>query len=94
MKKVLVGLAGMVILALVVVLFVNAQSSKSDDKKPSTEVAAKCAGCKDAATCTENKETTAAKAAPCCDEAKTETTVTAKAGCETTCPMKQALPVN
>jgi len=94
MKKVLIGLAGMVILALVVVLFVNAQSSSTVDKKAATEVASKCAGCKDAATCTEKKETTEAKAAPCCDEAKTETTVTAKAGCETTCPMKQALPVN
>jgi hypothetical protein len=99
MKKVLIGLSGMVILALVVILFVNAQSSGSDSKKPSSEVSAKCAGCKDAATCTEIKETTAVTAAPCTDAAKTEgskseVTASANSNCEANCPMKKALPVN
>jgi len=99
MKKVIIGLSGMVIIAIVVILFVNAQSSKAEDKKATTEVAAKCAGCKDAATCPEMKATATATAgkAACCDSTKTAATKTeacasASAACETTCPMKATLP--
>jgi hypothetical protein len=96
MKKVIIGLTGMVLIAVVVILFVNAQSSKASDKKATTEAAAKCAGCKDAATCPEMKGTTATTAS-CCDSTKTEATKmeacpSAKPGCETACPMKATLP--
>lgn len=102
MKKVIVGLSGMVLIAVVVILFVNAQSGKAETKKATTEVAGKCGGCKDAATCTDAKgtvATTEAKA-PCCESAKTtaagetaktEACPSAKAGCETSCPMKATL---
>jgi hypothetical protein len=98
MKKVIIGLSGMIVLAFVVILFVNAQSSKSDTKKPATEVTSKCAACPSASTCTEMKQTTTATAtASCCDTTKKETAnavacPSAKAGCETTCPMKATLP--
>jgi hypothetical protein len=99
MKKVIIGLTGMALLALVVILFVNAKSGKAETKKATTEVAAKCAGCKDAATCPEMKGATATTEtkASCCDSTKTETAKmeacpSAKAGCETTCPMKATLP--
>jgi hypothetical protein len=101
MKKVIIGLSGMVLIAIVVILFVNAQSSKAEEKKATTEVSAKCAGCKDAATCPEMKGTATATAtagkAACCDSTKTAATKTeacasASAACETTCPMKATLP--
>ena len=99
MKKVIIGLTGMVIIAVVVILFVNARSSKAESTKATTEVAAKCAGCKDAATCPEMKGTTATTEtkASCCDTTKTETAKmeacpSAKPGCETACPMKATLP--
>jgi len=99
MKKVIIGLTGMVLIAVVVILFVNAKSSKEETKKATTEVASKCGACPSASTCTEMKgatATTETKAA-CCESAKTETAKTeacpsAKAGCETACPMKATLP--
>jgi len=98
MKKVIIGLSGMVIIAVVVILFVNAQSSKAESTKPATEVASKCAACPSASTCTEMKQTTTAsccdstKTAAACETAKTEACAAAKPGCETACPMKATLP--
>jgi hypothetical protein len=99
MKKVIIGLTGMVILAVVVILFVNAQSSKAVASKPATEVASKCGACPSAATCPEMKGTTTtatATTAACCDSTKKETATmaacpSAKPGCETACPMKATL---
>ena len=99
MKKVIIGLTGMVLIAVVVILFVNAKSGKDETKKAATEVAAKCAACPSASTCTEMKAATATTAACCdstktkeaCATAKTEACPTAKAGCETACPMKATL---
>jgi len=98
MKKVIVGLTGMVLIAVVVILFVNASGNKAEAKKATTEVAAKCAGCKDAATCPEMKGTTATATttASCCDTTKaeamkTEACPSAKPGCEAACPMKATL---
>jgi hypothetical protein len=101
MKKVIIGLTGMVLIAVVVILFVNAQSGKAETKKATTEVAAKCGACPSASTCTEMKTATATTASCCdttktkeaCETAKTEACPSAKAGCETTCPMKATLPV-
>jgi hypothetical protein len=97
MKKIIIGLSGMVLIAVVVILFVNAKSSKAVADKPATEVAAKCAGCPSAATCPEMKGTTTASATPAvCDSTKKETATmaacpSAKPGCEAACPMKATL---
>ncbi|MCK7531515.1 MAG: hypothetical protein MZV63_11010 [Marinilabiliales bacterium] len=45
MKKVILGLAGVAMLALVVVLFVNAQSYPRRLKKPAKEAAMDCGKC-------------------------------------------------
>jgi hypothetical protein len=45
MKKILIGLAGIVILALVVVIFTNAQKSTQEVKKPATEMKEDCSMC-------------------------------------------------
>jgi hypothetical protein len=50
MKKVILGLAGVAMLALVVVLFVNAQSTPQEVKKPVKEAAMDCGKCPSAAT--------------------------------------------
>jgi hypothetical protein len=71
MKKIIIGLSGLVILAFAVILFTNAQTSKKDTNKPATEVSKDCAACPSAATC---PEATATKAAACdmtkCTEGK------------------------
>jgi hypothetical protein len=71
MKKVILGLAGIVMLALVLVLFVNAQSTPQEVKKPAKEAAMDCGKCPSAAsaTCVPKTETMTATAAKC-DPAK------------------------
>jgi hypothetical protein len=61
MKKLLITIGGLMIMAFVVVLFVNAADSKKDPKKAKTEAAAPCS-----ATCT---QTAGANVMPC-DPAK------------------------
>jgi len=50
MKKVILSLAGVAMLALVVVLFVNAQSSPQEVKKPAKEASMDCGKCPSATT--------------------------------------------
>lgn len=73
MKKVIIGLSGLVILAFVVILFTNAQTGTKAKATPATEVSKDCASCPSAATCTEATAATA-KAAACdmtkCKEGK------------------------
>jgi hypothetical protein len=77
MKKLLISIGSLLILAFVVILFVNAEGSKKDPKKAKTEVVAtpcpatctspaveKTAAC-DPATCTAHKEGTQPKTAAC-----------------------------
>ena len=71
MKKIILGLSGLLALSLIVVLFINAQNSTQDVKKPATETSMTCGACPSAsaAACAakvENK-TTEAKT---CDPAK------------------------
>jgi len=104
MKKLIIGLSGVLVLALAVVLFVNAGTGTTDAKKATTEVKADCAKCPSAATCTEasKSETAAATtqavspeakaepAKPCCPEAAQMPTAASCAGC----PMKKAPATN
>jgi hypothetical protein len=66
MKKVIIGVSGLVILAFVVILFTNAQKGTQEVKKPATEVSKDCGKCPSAATCT---TMTDAKG-PACDMTK------------------------
>jgi hypothetical protein len=86
MKKVIIGLSSVVILAFAVVLFVNAQNAPQEVKKAAatTEVSKDCAKCPSAATCTKvsgpNATAPEAKAATkACDPAKCKA-----AGCDMT----------
>jgi hypothetical protein len=98
MKKVIIGLSVVVILAVVVVLFTNSRTSSNEGKKAVTEMSKDC--CKSASTAncemgkakdtnSDVKEAVAEKATtdgekPCCKEGEAM-----KKGCEeTTCPMK------
>lgn len=51
MKKVIVGISALVILAFVVVSAVNAQSDEKKEKKAKTEAVKDCSKCPSAATC-------------------------------------------
>lgn len=72
MKKVIIGLSGLAVLAFVVILFVNAQNGTPESKKASTEISKDCAKCPSAATCTSMTEAKAstATATVACDPAK------------------------
>jgi hypothetical protein len=53
MKKVIIGLSGLVVLAVAVILFTNARPSAQEAKKVATEVSKDCGKCPSAATCPE-----------------------------------------
>jgi hypothetical protein len=70
MKKIIIGLSGLVVLAFAVVLFTNAQASKQEVKKAATEVSKDCGKCPSASTCPEAAKTKVA--GPNAGEAKIE----------------------
>ena len=71
MKKVILGLAGVVIMAFVVILFVNAQNAPQEVKKPAKEAAMDCGKCPSAtATACAPKSGAMATADAKCDPAK------------------------
>lgn len=95
MKKVIIGLSGIVILAFAVILFVNAKSSTTEVKKAATEVSKDCANCPSAATCTsmtESKTAASCDMTKCkdakCDPAKCKEGKCDPAKCTGTCDMK------
>jgi hypothetical protein len=97
MKKVIIGLSGLVILAFVVILFTNAQTGTQEVKKPATEVSKDCAKCPTAATCASasGPKVTETKAATCdpakCKEAKCDMTKCKEGKCDpATCKTKCA----
>lgn len=97
MKKLLIGLSGVAVLALAVILFVNAGTSTDKTNNATTELKADCAKCPSAATCADAEkaaktETAAAPAKACCPEAAKM--ATSSASCETACPMKKAAATN
>jgi hypothetical protein len=74
MKKAIIGLSGLVILAFVIILFTNAQTGTQEVKKAATEVSKDCSKCPTASTCTKasgpNVTETKAVTATTCDPAK------------------------
>jgi hypothetical protein len=77
MKKVILGLSGILVAAFVIIMVANAQNNTQEVKKaPASEVSADCAKCPTAATCA---KMTAAKATEVktCDPAKCK-----EAGCD------------
>jgi cytoskeletal protein RodZ len=100
MKKVIIGLSGLVILAFVVILFTNAQATKQEVKKATTEVSKDCAKCPTASTCTKMNEakgpsanTTAITPVACdpakCKDAKCDMTKCKEGKCDpATCKAK------
>lgn len=100
MKKVIIGLSGIVVLAFAVILFVNAKSGSQEVKKAATEVSKDCAKCPSAATCpsmTENKAAAGSTMTKCdpakckaanCDMTKCKEGKCDPAKCTGTCDMK------
>jgi len=68
MKKILIGLSGLVILAFIVIIAVNAQSNTQDKKKDATEVSRDASKCPAASACGHMKD--AASGEKKCDPAK------------------------
>ena len=92
MKKIIIGLSGLIILAFAVILFTNAQSTKREVKKVATEVTKNCTKCPSSATCAKMTET---KATSCdmskCKDAKCDMTKCKEAKCDpATCKTKCA----
>ena len=101
MKKVIIGLSSVIILAFAVILFVNAQSGPQEVKKAATEVSKDCGKCPSATTCTkvsgpnatETKTASATATATCdpakCKEAKCDMTKCKEGKCDpATCKAK------
>lgn len=83
MKKVIIGLSGLVVLAFVVVLFVNAQNSTQEVKKVASEVSANCAKCPTASTCAQVGGTKTAACDPAkCKEGKCDMTCCKDGKCD------------
>ena len=67
MKKVLIGISGLVVLAVATILFVNARNAPQEVKKPVTEMSEACGGCATTGTAAcETKAETKTEPAPCC----------------------------
>jgi len=83
MKKIIIGLSGIVLVAFIVVLVANASTGDpKDTKKPTTEMSKDCGKCPSAAACSDKTDTKTAEAKPCCDAAK-------KAACAGTAEAKK-----
>ncbi len=65
MKKVIIGLSGIVLAAFIIVLVANASAGDpKDTKKATTEMSKDCSKCPAAATCADKAEAKTTK--PCC----------------------------
>jgi hypothetical protein len=84
MKKIIIGLSGILIVAFIVIKVANAQSSTQEVKKSETEMSKDCGKCPSASTCGHVKDAKTAEAKECdpakCAEGKTES-----AACKTKC---------
>jgi hypothetical protein len=97
MKKVILGLSGILVAAFVVIMFANAQNAPQEVKKgpvTATEVSKDCAKCPTAATCTKMTETKTADVKACdpakckemgCDPTKCKEGKCDPATCKATC---------
>jgi hypothetical protein len=94
MKKVILGLSSIVLVAFVVILVANAQNKPQDVKKASTEMSKDCSKCPSAAACSKMKEANSAETKVCdpakckemgCDPAKCKEGKCDPAACKTKC---------
>jgi hypothetical protein len=94
MKKVILGLSGIVLVAFVVIMVANAQSSTQEGKKASTEMSKGCGKCPSAATCAAKGDVVTADAVKCdpakckemgCDPAKCKEGKCDPATCKAKC---------
>lgn len=75
MRKIIIGLSGIVLVAFVVVLVANASTSDpKDTKKATTEVSKDCGKCPSKAECADKADTKTAEAKPCAAAGKTPCT--------------------
>lgn len=80
MKKVIIGLSGIILVAFIVVLVANASTGDpKETKKATTELSKDCAKCPAAANCADKAETK-----KCC-ETKTAESKPCAASCKTPC---------
>lgn len=85
MKKVIIGLASLVILSFIVILFINAQNNSQEVKKAGTEISAKCGKCPTASACTKTGETRTATCDPAkCKEASCDKSKSKEGKCDQT----------
>ena len=84
MKKIIIGISGLLILGFIAIRVVNAQNGTQDVKKTTTEAAMNCAKCPSIAACGEMKDSKKTEAKSCdpakCKESKSDTTK-CKANC-------------
>jgi hypothetical protein len=94
MKKVIIGLSGILVAAFVVIMFANAQNAPQEVKKAATEMSAGCAKCPSAAACAKMTEANASEVKACdpakckelgCDPAKCKEGKCDPAKCKATC---------
>jgi hypothetical protein len=73
MKKIIIGLSGIVLIAFIVVMVANSQNNTQEVKKCATEMSKDCSKCPAAATCEKMKD------GKTCDRAKCK-----EMGCDST----------
>jgi hypothetical protein len=94
MKKLIISISGLMVLAFVVVLFVNAGTSTEDKKKASTEVSVNCGKCPSAPACAKMCQGPASCDPAKCKEAKCDP-ATCKLNCEASkCPKQANKPAS
>ncbi|HAM10359.1 MAG: hypothetical protein A2X05_12825 [Bacteroidetes bacterium GWE2_41_25] len=80
MRKIIIGLSGIVLVAFIVVLVANASTGDPKDaKKAITEVSKDCGKCPSAAACADKAEAKTAEAKPCSASEKAPCAATAEA---------------
>jgi len=85
MKKIIIGLSGLVLAVLVIILFVNAQNGPKEDKKVSTEISKSCGKCPSTASCRMMAETKKSEAKACCDKARCKEMGCDRVKCQSKC---------
>lgn len=70
MRKIIIGLSGIVLVALVIVLFTNARNNTPEGKKNATEMSKDCSKCPSASACNKKAEAAATTEVKTCDPAK------------------------
>jgi len=89
MKKIIIGLSGIFIAAMIIILFVNAQNSNLEGKKNQTEISKDCGNCPAASSCPKMVDGKKCDPAKCkeagCDLAKCKEGKCDASACKATC---------